>query len=289
MIGIEKIDYRLPQADQLLTESLLQTGFAVLSNHPISIQLIESVYGEWQDFFASDRKIEYLFDPNKQTGYFPFKTERAKDQKFADLKEFYHIYKAENIPTGMSDRSWILFNQLIELGSELLQWIENNLPQHICQDFSIPLAEMIVDSDQHLLRILHYPPLLESSSESSPESASNREDSIRAAAHEDINLITLLPGATAAGLEILNCENEWQPILSQPEDLVINVGDMLQLATKHYLKSTTHRVVNPPSRSLTESRYSMPMFLHSRSDVVLSDRHTAGSYLQERLREIGLK
>jgi isopenicillin N synthase-like dioxygenase len=287
MIGIEKIDYRSPKADQLLTESLLQTGFAVLSNHPISIQLIESVYGEWQDFFGSDRKIEYLFDPNQQAGYFPFKTERAKDQKFADLKEFFHLYKAENIPTGMSDRSWILFNQLIDLGSELLQWIENNLPQHICQNLSIPLAEMIVDSDQHLLRILHYPPILESSKDSINESVI--EQSIRAAAHEDINLITLLPGATAAGLEILNCENEWQPILSQPEDLVINVGDMLQLATKHYLKSTTHRVVNPPSQTLTVSRYSMPMFLHSRSDVVLSDRHTAGSYLQERLREIGLK
>jgi len=169
------------------------------------------------------------------------------------------------------------------LGSELLGWIEQNLPVEVKQKFSIPLAEMIDRSDQHLLRILHYPPI--SGLDSDPNSKPG--DSIRAAAHEDINLITLLPGATSAGLEILNRTANWQAIHSQVEDIVINVGDMLQVATDNHLLSTTHRVVNPLIS--TESRYSMPMFLHARSDVIISEKHTAGSYLQERLKEIGLK
>ncbi len=280
-MNLEKIDYRSFQADQLLTESLEQTGFAVLSNHPIPSSLIELVYQEWQEFFSSDRKLKYLFDPERQTGYFPFKTEKAKGNDAADLKEFYHLYQNQILPIGMTDSSWQLFDALIDLGGELLGWIENNLPDQIRQKFSVPLAQMIVNSNQHLLRILHYPPLTESNS--------SQKDSIRAAAHEDINLITLLPGATAAGLEILDRGGKWQAIESNPEDLVINVGDMLQLVTNHYLRSTTHRVINPPNQNLAESRYSMPMFLHSRSDVILSEQHTAGSYLQERLREIGLK
>jgi isopenicillin N synthase-like dioxygenase len=273
---LERIDYRSSQADRLLTESLEQTGFAVLSNHPIEGLLIESVYQEWQEFFSSDRKQNYRFDPEQQTGYFPFKIETAKGNNAPDLKEFYHLYQGKSLPAGISDRTWQLFQALIDLGSELLGWIEQNLPVEVKQKFSIPLAEMINRSDRHLLRILHYPPILDS----------DQEHSIRAAAHEDINLITLLPGATSAGLEILNRAG-WQAIHSQGEDLVINVGDMLQLATANYLRSTTHRVVNPLTS--TESRYSMPMFLHARPEVVLSEEHTVDSYLQERLRAIGLK
>lgn len=273
---LEKIDYRSGQAAVVFSQSLGDTGFAVLHHHPIPLDLIAQVYEEWKGFFASEIKHRYLFDPEQQVGYFPFQLERAKDSQAADLKEFFHLYQGYVLPDGISDRSWQLFEALIDLGSELLGWINQNLPDDLKH---LNLPEMIRDSDQHLLRILHYPPIGNAVS-----------DSIRAAAHEDINLITLLPGATGAGLEILDRNHTWQAIASNPQDLVVNVGDMLQLATNFQFKSTTHRVVNPRDpEGLANSRYSLPMFLHCRKDVQLSPIHTASSYLQERLKQIGLK
>ncbi|MDX1977821.1 MAG: 2OG-Fe(II) oxygenase family protein [Pseudanabaenaceae cyanobacterium bins.68] len=273
---LERIDYRSIHAAAALSQSLQQTGFAILHDHPIPLDLIAQVYGEWRDFFASELKYQYLFEREQQTGYFPFQLERAKDSQAADLKEFYHLYQGHSLPLGMSNASGQLFDALIDLGSELLGWINQNLTDALKH---LNLPEMIRDSDQHLLRILHYPPLVD-----------RPTDSIRAAAHEDINLITLLPAATASGLEILDRQGHWQAIASNPQDLIINVGDMLQLATNFELKSTTHRVVNPNSpEDLAKSRYSLPMFLHCRKDVRLSADYTASSYLQERLQQIGLK
>jgi len=271
-----QVSYRDTQAPHLLAEALHDIGFVVLSEHNIDPKLISTVYAEWSEFFNSSTKLLYKFDPQIQAGYFPFQTETAKGYSKPDLKEFFHLYKSHNLPVGMSDRSWELFQNLIDLAQELLTWIETVAPIAVRSNLTMPLSEMTRNSQENLLRILHYPPLV----------SANIDGAIRAAAHEDINLITLLPAATSTGLEVLDNFGTWHGVPANLGDIVINVGDMLQLATDGYYRSTTHRVVNG---DIHTSRYSMPMFLHACPEVVLSGTITARDYLQERLRQIGLK
>lgn len=273
-MNFPQVNYKDTNAPRLIADALHDIGFVVLSGHSIHPQLISSVYAEWSEFFNSPTKMLYTFDPQIQGGYFPFQTETAKGYSQPDLKEFYHLYRSHNLPAGMSDRSWELFQYLIDLAEELLTWIEAASPM-VRANLTMPLSEMIRDSKENLLRILHYPSL----------DLIPTDGAIRAAAHEDINLITLLPAATATGLEVLDNFGAWHEVPSNLGDIVINVGDMLQLATGGYYRSTTHRVINGSART---SRYSMPMFLHARPEVVLSGTKTAREYLQERLREIGL-
>jgi isopenicillin N synthase-like dioxygenase len=269
---LAKVPYSNSDAPLMLIESLHQTGFAVITGHPIAFNLIAETYQEWQQFFDSPTKHDYTFAPEVQSGYFPFKSEHAKDSIEPDLKEFFHVYPWSDLPSGISDRTRQLFNQLTQLAIEILGWLEISARSPDC------LSGAIADSPSTLLRILHYPPL----PENVPDGA------IRAAAHEDINLITLLPAATATGLEILDNLGNWHEVPCAMGDLVVNVGDMLQLASQGYYRSTTHRVVNPVGTLAGRSRYSMPLFLHPRPEVILADGITAKSYLQERLHAIGL-
>lgn len=273
------VDYSSSEAPALFCESLKTTGFAVLSHHPIAFGLIEETYAKWRDFFTSELKYDYLHQKPRQDGFFPFCTERAKDKTIGDLKEFYHFYKWGKIPQETSSISLRMWEALTQLAEELLQWIETFLPIHVANKLSMPLACMIKDSPNTLLRILHYPPL-------SPETID--ATAVRAAPHEDINLITLLPAATAPGLEVKSIKGEWYAVECNPGHIVVNVGDMLQMCTQHYYQSTTHRVVNPNNDSENISRYSMPLFLHPCSEVHLSSSCTAGDYLKERLRQIGI-
>ena len=156
-------------------------------------------------------------------------------------------------------------------------WIQAQAPAEVTADLSMPLDEMMADSDQSLLRILHYPPV---------EAA--EPGAIRAAAHEDINLITLLLSGSKPGLQAKDAEGNWHDVACDPGMITINNGDMLAMATGGYFPSTTHRVTNPDAGQ-NVSRYSMPMFLHPRPDVPLRPDMTADQYLQQRLREIGLK
>lgn len=272
------VKYGSPDAPQRFAESLHDTGFAVVSNHPIPAELIRGVFQDWADFFAGTEKMKYKFDPKKQEGYFPFKTENAKDSKVKDLKEFFHLYPTTKAPEGMSPRTREMFTRLERLSIELLGWIQDNTPEHVRSKFSMPLTQMTEGSNETLLRPIHYPPL----------SGAEEEGAIRAAAHEDINLITLLPAATAPGLQVKDLKGNWYEVECNPGDLVINAGDMLQEASGGYYISTTHQVVNPRGPAAYQPRYSMPLFLHPRPDVRLSAAHTAGSYLDQRLREIGL-
>jgi isopenicillin N synthase-like dioxygenase len=274
---LAKVPYGNSDAPLMLIESLHQTGFAVITGHPIAFNLIAETYQEWQQFFNSPAKHDYTFDPALQSGYFPFKSEHAKDSIEPDLKEFFHVYPWSDLPCGISDRTRQLFTQLTQLATEILGWLETSTRSPACLK-ALQLSSAIADSPSTLLRVLHYPPL----PEHVPEGA------IRAAAHEDINLITLLPAATATGLEILDNQGNWHEVPCAMGDLVVNVGDMLQLASQGYYRSTTHRVVNPVGGLVGRSRYSMPLFLHPRPEVILADGITAKSYLQERLRAIGL-
>lgn len=277
-MNVLTVDYQSPDAPAQFCKSLRETGFAVLRNHPISPDLINQGYEQWRKFFSSEEKMQYLYQKPSQAGYFPFRTESAKGSAIGDLKEFYHFYQAGPQPAEAAAISTSLFNELNTMATTLLQWVENHLPIDVANNLSMPLKRMIVDSPNTMLRILHYPPL-QGDIEPGAE---------RASAHEDINVLTLLPAATTPGLEVKDVRGNWHAVTCDPGNIVVNVGDTLQEATAQYFKSTTHRVVNPDVSEQHTSRYSMPMFLHARPEVRISERHTAETYLHERLRELGI-
>ena len=276
---VAKISYNDENAPIAFTKSLKETGFGVIIDHPIKPELVDNVYKEWEQFFNSDSKHDYLFNPLKQDGYFPLGTENAKGYNAKDHKEFFHFYPWGKTPSTISDSTKELYDNLVNMTSLLLEWIELNTPSNIQSKFSEPLKNMIKGSKTNLLRVIHYPPF------------SGKEDSksLRAAAHEDINLITLLVAGTKPGLEAKDKYGNWHQISTDPGTIIVNIGDMLKEVSGGYYPSTTHRVVNPSSDINNNSRYSMPLFLHPRDEVKLSDKYTANSYLKERLLEIGLK
>ena len=277
-LNIQVIDYQSAEAPVEFTRSLKETGFAAIQNHPIDMDLVNDVYQEWENFFQSDYKHNYKFHPEKQDGYFPFGIEHAKDYSQKDLKEFYHIYPWGRYPQEISSKTRELYQYLCDLTGTLLTWVEKNTPEEIRRNFSIPLEEMTINSPRNLLRVIHYPPLRET----------DDPDEVRAAAHEDINLLTVLCSATAPGLQAQDLEGNWHEVPCDSGMLAVNTGDMLQMASGGYFPSTTHRVINPPGEDKHSSRMSMPLFLHPHDYVQLSDTHTAGDYLTERLEEIGL-
>jgi isopenicillin N synthase-like dioxygenase len=273
-----KVKYGAHEAAERFCHSLKTTGFAVLTDHPIPMELVNRVYSHWAEFFRSEEKHRYTFKVDSQAGYFPFRSENAKDSPIKDLKEFFHVYPRSELPEFLESDTWELYNALVKLGKELLNWVQVGSPASIKSGFSMPLSDMVTDSKENLLRIIHYPPL----------QGTEEQGAIRAAAHEDINLITLLCSATAAGLEVKDISGTWHKVPCDPGSIAINAGDMLQAASQGYYKSTTHRVVNPMGPDATLPRYSMPLFLHPRPEVQLTEGLTAGEFLKQRLREIGL-
>lgn len=274
------VDYRAPDAAERFTESLRTTGFGVLKNHPIPQDLVEGIYKEWLAFFDTEAKHRYAFDREHQDGYFSTEiSETAKGFTVKDIKEYYHIYPWGRFPAEVSDAAQRYYALANRLAAELLSWVEANTPAAVRSKFSMPLADMITDSHKTLLRVLRYPPL----------TGNEPEGALRAAAHEDINLLTVLPAANEPGLQVKDAVGNWLDVPCDFGTLVINTGDMLQEASGGYYPSTTHRVVNPTGEGRFKSRVSLPLFLHPRDEVVLSERYTAGSYLEERLRELGVK
>ncbi|OGT62353.1 MAG: 2OG-Fe(II) oxygenase [Gammaproteobacteria bacterium RIFCSPHIGHO2_12_FULL_43_28] len=272
------VNYSDQNAPQLFCQSLRETGFAVLTSHPVSPGLIKLVYTQWELFFNSEYKHQYQHKKSSQNGYFPFRTENAKDNNISDLKEFYHFYPWGEHPSNLTEITTMMFEVLNQLAGQLLQWIESGLPLEVAATLTVPLKQMIHGSRNTLLRILHYPPMRDGF----------EAHAVRAAAHEDINLITLLPAATAPGLEVLDRSGQWHAVACDPGNIVVNVGDMLQMCTNNYFRSTKHRVVNPLTETENRSRFSMPLFLHPREEVRLAKNFTAGEYLSERLRQIGI-
>ena len=280
-------------------------GFVAVKNHGIPDDLIAEMYQYVQQFFAQPLNVKKKYEVPElagQRGYTSFGKEHAKGSDAPDLKEFYQ--HGQIVEDGDPVREEYPKNVLIDeikpftptfnaayrafekSGRALLQAIAIylGLDEHYFDAF--------IHNGNSILRAIHYPPIV-----NEPKSA------IRAEQHEDINLITLLVGASADGLQILTKQNEWVGVTSLPEQIVVNVGDMLQRLTNNKLRSTTHRVVNPPRELWGTSRYSIPFFLHPKSDMSLAclkscidaghpkayDDMTAGEYLDERLREIGLK
>lgn len=282
-----------------------EVGFVAVKNHGISDELIADLYKYVQQFFAlpSDAKRKHEIPGLAgQRGYTSFGKEHAKGSDAPDLKEFFQFgqmvddndpIKSE-YPDNVQVGDIPAFNTTFIKAYRAFEKSGRALLQAIA--LYLGLDEHYFDKQIHngnsILRAIHYPPITQE-----PKSA------IRAEQHEDINLITLLVGASADGLQILSKQNEWVPVTSLPEQIVVNVGDMLQRLTNNKLKSTTHRVVNPPKEMWGTSRYSIPFFLHPKSEMSLACLEscidashpkafpdvTAGEYLDERLREIGLK
>lgn len=282
-----------------------EIGFVGVVGHGIPKELIDGFYAASQEFFAQPEEVKRRYEiagMAGQRGYTSFGKEHAKGSQVADLKEFFQI--GQEVPADHPLKAEYPDNvQVAEvpdfprLGQELYQAFEAKggaLLRAIALHLDLPedYFDDKITYGNSILRAIHYPPITRE-----PASA------IRAESHEDINLITLLVGASAGGLQLQNKEGEWQDITPEDDEIVINVGDMLQRLTNNYLKSTTHRVVNPPREMWHLPRLSIPFFLHpvSRMDLtvlpscVTPDRPeayapiTAGEYLDERLREIGLK
>ena len=277
---VRVVDYRAADAAEAFTRSLHETGFGVLVNHPIQQTLVEKIYADWLAFFNTEEKHQFVFSKEKQDGYFSTEiSETAKGASQKDIKEYFHIYPWGRVPASLKADADSYYAQANTLAQELLGWVERYTPPEIAQHYSEPLSHMIQDSQQTLLRVLRYPPL----------TGQEPAGSIRAAAHGDINLLTILPAANEPGLQVQDMNGNWIDVPCDFGMLIINIGDMLQEASRGYYPSTQHRVVNPTGDGAKKSRISLPLFLHPRNEVVLSERYTAHSYLQERLRELGVK
>jgi len=284
------------------------SGFVTITNHGVSQELIDKLYKNIQAMFSlsPEQKKQYeRVELAGQRGYTSPGKETAKGAKTADLKEFWQIGQevmdADPIGDQYPDNEFLVeipdFN---EVTREIYQHLEAS-GKHLLRAIAtyLGLSVSYFDGQVHngnsILRGIHYFPI------QNPDALP--DDAVRAGAHEDINLITLLIGASADGLQVLTRNEEWLPIKAGHTDIVVNVGDMLQRLTNNKLRSTTHRVVNPPRELMKTSRFSVPFFLHPRSDMDLTclgscidtahpkvyDDMTAGEYLDERLREIGLK
>jgi isopenicillin N synthase-like dioxygenase len=274
------VDFTSTTAPQDFCKNLHETGFGVLKNHPLNQALVEGIYTEWLAFFKTEAKHKYPTDPATHDGYFsPRVSETAKNFTKKDIKEFFHIYPKGRYPSEVSDAARRYYTQGAALAATLLNWVEENSPADIRARYSMPLPQMIEGCDQTLLRVLHYPPL----------QGDEEPGAVRAAAHGDINLLTLLPAATEPGLQVLGKDNAWHDVPCDFGLLIVNIGDMLEEASGQYYPSTTHRVLNPTGAAATRSRISLPLFLHPRREVVLSQRYTVGSYFEERMRELSGK
>ena len=267
---IQKVNINDPNFKENFIQSLKETGFAVISGTSVDQSTVEKVQKNWRSkFFLQDKnvKLQYLYNKDDHSGFFPYKSENAKDEEVPDLKEFFHIFKEDHLPKEIEkDETWELREKIHKMGLQLLSYIEEDLG--VEKDL---FQNTVKNCDRTLFRILYYPAL------------QGEEQGVRAAAHEDINLITLLPAQSSSGLEAKDSEGNWHSVNYEAGDIVVNVGDMLQMYTDGAYKSTTHRVSNP--NNLNTDRMSMPLFMHPEPDFDLK-KMTAGEYLDQRLKEI---
>ncbi len=282
-------------------------GFVAIKNHGIDDELLNRFYKVVADFFNLPTAVKQQYEDQNggQRGYTSFGKEHAKNSAAGDLKEFWHF--GQYMDDAVADDPLHQFypaNKYVKeleefntLGKEIYQKLETS-GKLLLRAIALFLGLEVNYFDDKIylgnsiLRPIHYPPII-----------NEPNDSVRAGEHEDINLITLLVGASADGLEVLNKQNQWVAVTKVEDCIVVNVGDMLQRLTNNRLKSTTHRVVNPPKEKWGNARYSIPFFLHPRPEVNLDclasciteenpkqyEPITAIDYLNERLKEIGLK
>lgn len=275
---VPTINYLDNDAPEKFNQALVDTGFALLSHHPLNDEHVKALYQEWKFFFNSPFKHKYPYKNETQEGYFPFRSANAKGTTHKDLMEFYNLYSWGKYPEEISELALNLHNQLTELAVILLQWLDQQMPAEVRNHLEMPLASMIVNSHKHLMRIIHYPPL----------EGSEHPAEVRAAAHEDGNFITLLLAPNMPGLQIKDRQGHWHNVDSKEGDIIINVGDMLKIASQGYYLSTTHQVINPSLDLAKMARLSAPFFVHPREEVFLAPNLTAKQFLDRLLMENGI-
>ena len=280
-------------------------GFVALKGHFLGDKLVTDLYAEIKNFFDLPLEVKEKYEISGiggQRGYVSFGKEAAKGKKEGDLKEFWHFGQyVENNPVLEAEYpANVIVEELPkfnEVGKETYKMLEKTA-KYVLRALALHLNleetyfDNYIKNGNSILRPIHYPPI-----ETEPKGAE------RAAAHGDINLITLLMGAQGKGLQVQNHKGEWIDAMAEPDELMINVGDMLSRHSNNKLKSTIHRVINPPRELWGTSRYSIPFFMHPISEMKLDvlencidennskqfDDITAGEFLDERLKELGLK
>jgi len=294
------VDMRAQGAAETFTRSLKETGFAVVTGHGLDYGLVTQVYAEWREFFLSGAadQAQYLRDLAKQDGFFNVKeAESAKGMEVKDLKQYYQLYFPHGrYPAEVSDAAQRLFAALIELGGKLLQWVDEHMDETVrsrvlenLRKNNISKISDTIDASQTMLRILRYPPTAEIEEKLNSKIEAVRPGAVRAAAHEDINLITLLPAGSSRGLEVKDVEGNWHEVPLCKESIIVNIGDMLQEMTNGEYKATTHRVVVPEGEDGSGDRMSCPCFIHPVPGTYLSDTWPRSEdYLMQRLRELGV-
>lgn len=250
-------------------KSVIETGFAVITHHGIDQGLIREMQQAWRMFFLSDsqNKQSFVNPSDGNMGYKGFKTEKAVGAAKADLKEFFHWQPGSKvIPDEVYSLTQQMYFQLDDIAMQMLKVLDTSDGTRYASDCE--------GSNNTILRTLYYPAM----------DFSAEPGSVRAAAHEDINHITLLVAASAPGLQVMDTARNWHDVPHEENSIAVNIGDMLQMASKGLYKSTTHRVINPDdSRS---DRISMPLFVHPHSETILKQGVTAQQYLNERLAQI---
>lgn len=254
--------------DRDFLESIKNTGFAVITHHGIDSELIRKAQNMWRGFFlrAPEDKAFFVNKKDSNMGYKGMKQETALGAKKADLKEFFHWKPGQDIPITVSASTGKLFALLSDLSGRILSVLD--------KDGGTSYRKACEDSDNTILRSLYYPAM----------KFEQEVGAVRAAAHEDINFITLLVAASSAGLEVKDAQGNWHAVPHEENSIVVNIGDMLQLASGGRYKSTTHRVTNPGDSG--QDRISMPLFVHPHSETLLAEGITAHKFLQERIAAI---
>lgn len=253
--------------------SLEETGFAVVTHHGVDHGLIREMQQVWKEFFLSSQanKDGWCDRGGEFRGYKGLKTEKAVGASKADLKEFFHFRPEWELPSEVANPTRKMFFQLEDVAGMLLSEIDQSTRT------GTSYRKDCESSDNTILRTIYYPAL----------NFDAEPGAVRSAAHEDINYITLLVAASAPGLQVKDKEGNWHDVPHESNSIVVNIGDMLQLASRGKYKSTTHRVVNPENSK--SDRVSMPLFVHPYSETLLADGFTAGQYLAQRIAEINQK
>lgn len=271
------VDLNSIDAAHLLFERLKDTGCAVLKNHRVPMHLLEKILSQWNVYFLDERKFNWLRTEETDEGFIPLNVEMARKGEIPDYKELYQAHYNKPLPDILDTTDTLkLFSQLVKLGERLCNLLDIAFPRKVKQAMSMPLSKMVDGSNNHLLRVIHYPPI---------------EKGVRiprSLIHTDICLLTIVFGAAFGGLELQDPKgNLYVPNVSK-DDLVVFNSDMLEWGTDGYFKGTLHQVEANPNHH-TKSRYSVICAIHPRRAVELWNGKTAGEYLRDRLNSMGYK
>lgn len=272
-MNVQVANLRSNEFEKDLIDSIVNTGFVVVTHHGVDSGMIREAQQGWREFFLKEQMFKNMFINTKDgnMGYKGLRTEKAVGAVKADLKEFYHWKPGQFMPHDVWPDTLRLFHQLEDVSQQILHVIDKENQR---QGERTNYADDCYQSDNTLLRTLYYPAM----------DFNSDPGAVRAAAHEDINHITLLVAASAPGLQVMDKSGKWHDVPHEENSIVVNIGDMMQLQSNGRYKSTTHRVINPENNG--QDRISMPLFVHPHSHTLLAPGKTAQQFLNERLASI---